>query len=142
WGARAGAGGWGRCLLEGAPGEMGGALPGSRPRPGTGRRRRPTPDKRPWSRRCCLRLRETARRRTERRPCVMDGSNGIFIVLPIVALIILLILVGLPFVGDMASDGSRSGAGHSLGHKAQGQIPGHSAAEDVRGSDAIGPGRS
>jgi len=72
----------------------------------------------------------------------MDGSNGIFIVLPIVALIILLILVGLPFVGDMASDGSRSGARHSLGHETRGQIPGHSAGEDVRGSDAIGPGRA
>jgi hypothetical protein len=72
----------------------------------------------------------------------MDGSDGIFIVLPIVALIALLILVGLPFVGDRESRDSRSAARHSLGHQAQGQIPDHSAPADVPGSDAIGPGHA
>ena len=72
----------------------------------------------------------------------MDGSNGIFIVLPIVALIILLILVGLPYLGDRQSGHGPSGGGHPLGHQAQGQIPGHSAAADAPGSDAIGPGHA
>ena len=78
----------------------------------------------------------------ERRPCIMDGSDGIFIVLPIVALIALLILVVLPFVGDRESGDSRSGGRQSLGHQAQSQIPGHSAAADVPGSDEIGPGHA
>ena len=72
----------------------------------------------------------------------MDGSNGIYIILPIVALITLLILVGLPFVGNRESGDSRSSGRHSPGHQAQGQIPGHSAAADVPGSDAIGPGQA
>jgi len=72
----------------------------------------------------------------------MDGSNGIFIVMPIVALIILLILVGLPYLGDRQSGHSRPGGGQSLRHQARGQIPGQSAAADAPGSDAIGPGHA
>jgi len=72
----------------------------------------------------------------------MDGSNGIFIVMPIVALIILLILVGLPYLGDRQSDPRHSRGGRALGHQAHGQIPGHSAAAEAPGSDAIGPGRA
>lgn len=72
----------------------------------------------------------------------MDGSNGIFIVLPIVALIVLLILVGLPYLGDRQSGHGPSGGGRSLGHQAQDQIPGHSAAADTPGGDAIGPGHA
>jgi hypothetical protein len=72
----------------------------------------------------------------------MDGSNGIFIVLPIVALITLLILVGLPFLGDKYSGGSHSGGGRPLGHQAREQIPGHPAGPDASGSDAIGTGHA
>jgi hypothetical protein len=70
----------------------------------------------------------------------MDGSNTIFIVLPIVALVTLLVLVGLPYIGDRAGRGSQSGAGHSHGHQAHGEIPDHSAGPGAPGSDAIGPG--
>ena len=52
----------------------------------------------------------------------MDGSNGIFIVMPIVALIILLILVGLPYLGDRQSDPRHSRGGRSLGHQAHGHL--------------------
>jgi len=69
----------------------------------------------------------------------MDGSNGIFIVLPIVALITLLILVGLPFVGDRPSGAGRSGGGHTRGPQAHGEITGHPAGP---GSDAIGQGHA
>jgi hypothetical protein len=72
----------------------------------------------------------------------MDGSNGIFIVLPIVALIILLILVGLPYLGDRQSNPSHSHGGRPLGHQAQSQIPSQSATADTPGSDAIGPGHA
>ena len=72
----------------------------------------------------------------------MDGSNGIFIVMPIVALIILLILVGLPYLGDRQSDPRHSRGGRSLGPQAHGQIPGLSAAADAPGGDAIGPGQA
>jgi hypothetical protein len=70
----------------------------------------------------------------------MDGSNGIYIVLPIVALVTLLILVGLPYIGDRA--GRPSGAGHSPGHQAHGQIADRSAGTGAAGSDAIGPGQA
>jgi hypothetical protein len=69
----------------------------------------------------------------------MDGSNGIFIVLPIVALITLLILVGLPFIGDRPSGAGRSGGGHLRGGQAHGQITSQPTAP---GGDAIGPGRA
>jgi hypothetical protein len=69
----------------------------------------------------------------------MDGSNGIFIVLPIVALIALLILVGLPYIGNRAGRDPGHGAGHSRGHQAHGQIPDRSAGT---GGDAIGPGHA
>jgi hypothetical protein len=72
----------------------------------------------------------------------MDGSNGIFIVLPIVGLIILVILVGLPFLGDRQSRQSSSGGARPLGHQARGQVPGHSPGADAPGSDAIGPGHA
>ncbi len=44
----------------------------------------------------------------------MDGSEAIFIVMPIVIVVVLLVLIVLPFVGDRGSGGSRSGgaAGH------------------------------
>ena len=69
----------------------------------------------------------------------MDGSNAIFIVLPIVALVTLLVLVGLPYIGDRA--GRPPGAGHSRGHQAQRQIPDGSAGPGA-GGDAIGPGHA
>jgi hypothetical protein len=70
----------------------------------------------------------------------MDGSNAIYIVLPIVALVTLLVLVGLPYIGDRA--GRPPGAGHSRGHQAQGQISDRSAETGAPGSDAIGPGHA
>jgi hypothetical protein len=66
----------------------------------------------------------------------LDGSDGIYIIMPIVALIGVAILVVLPFVGDKKPVDSGSGGSHGLGHRAQGQVPGHSAATS---SDAIGP---
>ena len=72
----------------------------------------------------------------------MDGSDQIFIVLPIVAIIILAILVGLPYLGNRSSRDSHAGSGHSGGHQVQGQIPGHSARADASGGDAIGPGHA
>jgi hypothetical protein len=72
----------------------------------------------------------------------MDGSNGIFIVLPIVALIVLLILVGLPYLGDRQGAPGHSGGRRPLGHQPEGQIPGHSTTADAPGSDAIGPGHA
>ncbi len=67
----------------------------------------------------------------------MDGSNGIYIMMPIVALVFVAILVVLPFAVSKEPTGRRSGRGHSLGHQAQGQVASQSAAA---GSDAIGPG--
>jgi hypothetical protein len=65
----------------------------------------------------------------------MDGSDLIFIVLPIVAVVILVILVGLPYLGDR-----EQGHSHAGGPQARGQIPGHSA--DAHGGDAIGRGHT
>ena len=72
----------------------------------------------------------------------MDGSNAIFIVLPIVALVTLLVLVGLPYIGDRAGRGPGPGAGHSRGRQAHGQIPDRSAGTGASGGDAIGPGHA
>lgn len=72
----------------------------------------------------------------------MDGSNQIFIVLPIVAIVILAILVGLPYWANRGEGRPPAGGKHSLGRQAQDQIPGHSAPSDASGSDAIGPGHS
>jgi hypothetical protein len=70
----------------------------------------------------------------------MDGSNQIFIVLPIVAVVILLVLVGLPFLGDRQENrGRRSGAGHPPGPGIQGQVPERSIAPDASRSDVTGP---
>jgi hypothetical protein len=66
----------------------------------------------------------------------MDGSDQIFIVLPIVAVVILVILVGLPYLGNREQSHSRAGGGH----QPRDQIPGHSA--DAHGGDAIGPGHT
>jgi hypothetical protein len=69
----------------------------------------------------------------------MDGSNQIFIVLPIVAIVLLLVLVGLPYLGNREGRGSPPGAGHSPGPGIPSQIPGHSIASDASGSDVTGP---
>lgn len=69
----------------------------------------------------------------------MDGSNEIFVVLPIVAIVILVILVGLPYLADRQSRGSHPGAGHSTGPGIHSQIPGHSIASDASRSDVTGP---
>jgi hypothetical protein len=72
----------------------------------------------------------------------MDGSNEIFIVLPIVGIVILAILVGLPFWANRGEGRSPADGRHSLGHQAQDQVPGHSAPADASRSDAIGPGHA
>jgi hypothetical protein len=66
----------------------------------------------------------------------MDGSDLIFIVLPIVAVVILVILVGLPYLADREQGHSHAGGEP----QARGQIPGHSA--DAHGGDAIGRGHT
>jgi len=68
----------------------------------------------------------------------MDGSDQIFIVLPIVAIILLVVLVGLPYLGNREQSHSHAGGGH----RAQGQIPGQTASADAPGGDAIGPGHA
>jgi hypothetical protein len=72
----------------------------------------------------------------------MDGSDAIYIVLPIVAIVILAILVGLPFFANRGEGRSPSGGQPSLGHRAQDQVqvPSRSAPADASDSDAIGPG--
>ena len=72
----------------------------------------------------------------------MDGSNEIFIVLPIVAIVILAVLVGLPYWANRGEGHSPAGSRHSLGHQAQhqGQVQSHSAPAEASDSDAIGPG--
>jgi hypothetical protein len=70
----------------------------------------------------------------------MDGSNEIFIVLPIVAIVILVVLVGLPFWANRGEGRGQAGGRPSLGHQAQDRIPGHSPPADASRSDAIGPG--
>jgi FtsZ-interacting cell division protein ZipA len=72
----------------------------------------------------------------------MDGSNEIFIVLPIVAIVILVVLVGLPFWANRGEGRGQAGGRPSLGHQAQDQIPGHSPPADASRSDAIGPGHT
>jgi hypothetical protein len=70
----------------------------------------------------------------------MDGSNQIFIVLPIVAIVLLLVLVGLPFLGDREENrGKRSGAGPPPGPGIRSQVPSHSIAPDASSSDVPGP---
>jgi hypothetical protein len=64
----------------------------------------------------------------------MDGSDAIFIVLPIVGIVLLIVLVGLPYLADREQGHSHAGGGL----QARGQIPGRSA--DARGGDAIGRG--
>jgi hypothetical protein len=73
----------------------------------------------------------------------MDGSDQIFIVLPIVAVVTLTILLVLPFWANRGEGRGQVGR-HSLGHQAQDQdqIPGHSPPADASRSDAIGPGHA
>jgi hypothetical protein len=66
----------------------------------------------------------------------MDGSDVIFIVLPIVAVVLLIVLVGLPYLGDREQGRSHAGGGPQT----RGQIPGHPP--DARGGDAIGRGHA
>jgi hypothetical protein len=66
----------------------------------------------------------------------MDGTDVIFIVLPIVATVLLIVLVGLPYLADREQGHSQAGGGP----RARGQIPGRSA--DAHGGDAIGRGHT
>lgn len=72
----------------------------------------------------------------------MDGSNEIFIVLPLVAIPLLALLVGLPYWANRGEGHPPPGGRHSLGRPAQDQIPGRSAPADASGGDAIGPGHA
>jgi len=61
----------------------------------------------------------------------MDGSNLIFIVMPIVMVLALAVLIILPFYGARGSGGSHSGGRHPGGPESQGQVPGRPAAPDA-----------
>jgi hypothetical protein len=61
----------------------------------------------------------------------MDGSNLIYVVMPIVMVLALVVLVGLPFVGTRGAGDSRSGGGHSRGQESGAQLPDRSVAADA-----------
>ena len=69
----------------------------------------------------------------------MDGSNQIFVVLPIVAIVMLVILVGLPYLADRQSRVSHPGAGHPPGPGIHSQVPGQSIGSDASHGDVTGP---
>jgi hypothetical protein len=69
---------------------------------------------------------------------VVQGSL-IYIVMPVVAVLALVVLCGLPFVGARESDESRSG-GHPRELESRGQAPDRPVAPDALGRDVIGPG--
>lgn len=70
---------------------------------------------------------------------VAQGSL-IYIVLPVVAVLALVILCGLPFVGARESDETRSSGGHPRELGSRGQAPDRAVAPDAHGRDVIGPG--
>ena len=72
----------------------------------------------------------------------MQGSDLIYIVMPVVILLALVVLIALPFAGTRGSGDRLSGRRHSHGHQSRGQIPDHSVAPDDAGSDAIGLGHA
>jgi len=69
----------------------------------------------------------------------MQGTL-IYIVMPVVAILSLVVLCGLPFVGAIESDESRSGGGHPRELGSRGQVPDQAVAPDTLGRDVIGPG--
>ena len=69
----------------------------------------------------------------------MDGSNQIFVVLPIVAIVLLLVLVGLPFLGNREGRGCPPGTEPAPGPGIRSQVPSHSIAPDAAHGDVTGP---
>lgn len=65
----------------------------------------------------------------------MQGSDLIYVVLPVVILLALIVLITLPFAAARSSGDRRSGGRHSRRQQSQGQIPGHPAVPDAFGSD-------
>jgi hypothetical protein len=70
---------------------------------------------------------------------VVQGTL-IYIVMPVVAVLALVVLCGLPFVGARESDESRAAAGHPRELGSRGQVPDRTVAPDAVGRDVIGPG--
>jgi hypothetical protein len=70
---------------------------------------------------------------------VVQGSM-IYIVMPVVAVLALVVLCGLPFAGSRESGESRSGGGHPRELGSGGHVPDRTVAPDARGRDVIGPG--
>jgi hypothetical protein len=64
----------------------------------------------------------------------MEGSDLIYIVMPIVVSLALVVLIALPFVGDRGAGASHSGGGHPRGQDARGQLPDRPVAADPIGS--------
>ena len=61
----------------------------------------------------------------------MQGSDLIYIVMPVVVVLALSLLIVLPFVGARDSGDSRSASRGSIGQESRGQIPDHWAAPDA-----------
>jgi hypothetical protein len=70
----------------------------------------------------------------------MEGSNSLFIVMPIVITLVLVVLIALPFVG--ARDPGRGLPGDTRWLGSEGQIPDHSATPHAVGSGVTGPGHA
>jgi hypothetical protein len=64
----------------------------------------------------------------------MEGSDLIYIVMPIVISLALVVLIALPFVGDRGAGDSHSGGGHPRGQESRGQLSDRPVAADAVGS--------
>ena len=72
----------------------------------------------------------------------MEGSNSLYIVMPIVMTLVLFVLIALPFVGARNPGRGLPGDTHSHWPGSEGQIPDHSATPHAVGSGVTVPGHA
>jgi hypothetical protein len=70
----------------------------------------------------------------------MEGSDSLYIVMPIVMTLVLVVLIALPFVGARNPGRGLPGDTHSPWLGSEGQIPDHSATPNAVGSSVTGLG--
>jgi hypothetical protein len=72
----------------------------------------------------------------------MEGSNSLYIVMPIVMTLVLVVLIALPFIGARNPGHGHSSDTHSRWLGSEGQIPDHSATRNAVGSGVTGLGHA
>jgi len=72
----------------------------------------------------------------------MEGSNSLYIVMPVVITLVLVVLIALPFVGARDPGRGHSSDTRSRWMGSEGQIPDHSATPNAVGSGVTGLGHA